>query len=209
MVLDLIGKGPVLFIGCHPDDIEYGCGGLISKLRKSTTMYGITLSKNQKNPNNKNLLEENKKSLKSLGISSSKYFLADFITREFSYSRQDVCDYLWKIKNKIKPTCVFIPPFDLHQDHQVAHDECLRVFRNITCVEYNISRSEKFPKPILFVSLTKKNVDEKLKALANYKTYEKKNYFNKELIVSECRANGIKAEIPYCEVFSPISIIWK
>ena len=54
LVFDLIGKGPILFIGCHPDDIEYGCGGLISKLRGKTSMYGVTLSKNQKNPKNKN-----------------------------------------------------------------------------------------------------------------------------------------------------------
>ena len=209
LVFDLIGKGPILFIGCHPDDIEYGCGGLISKLRGKTSMYGVTLSKNQKNPKNKNLLNENKKSLRTLGISGSKYILGDFTTREFSYSRQEICDYLWKIKNKIKPTCVFIPPFDLHQDHQTAHNECLRVFRNITSIEYNISRSEKFPKPVLFVTLNKKNINEKLKALSQYKTYEKKNYFKKDVIVSECISNGIKVEIPMCEIFSPVSIILK
>ena len=200
-------KGPILFIGCHPDDIEYGCGGLISKIQKKNPIYGITLSKNQKNPKHKNLLKENKESMKSLGFHGKNYVLGDFVTREFSYSRQEICDFLWKMDKKINPSCIFIPPYDLHQDHQVAHDECLRVFRTKTMFEYNISRSEKFPKPVLFVSLTKKNLEDKVEALSKYKTYEKKNYFNKDIIVAECKSNGIKLKIPYCEVFSPISII--
>lgn len=207
MIFDFIKKGPILFIGCHPDDIEYGCGGLISKIQKKILIYGITLSKNQKNPKNKNLLKENKESMKSLGFHGKNYVLGDFITREFSYSRQEICDFLWKMYKKINPSCIFIPPYDLHQDHQVVHDECLRVFRLKTMFEYNISRSEKFPKPVLFVPLTKKNLNDKLKALSKYKTYEKKNYFNKDIIVAECKSNGIKLQIPYCEVFSPISII--
>ena len=31
MKLDFIKKGPILFIGCHPDDIELSCGGTIAK----------------------------------------------------------------------------------------------------------------------------------------------------------------------------------
>ena len=207
MIFDFIKKCPILFIGCHPDDIEYGCGGLISKIEKKVPIFGITLSKNQKNPKNKNLLKENKESMKTLGIYGKNYILGDFTTREFSYSRQEICDFLWKIKNKIHPSCIFIPPYDLHQDHQVVHDECLRVFRSKSMFEYNISRSEKFPKPVLFVSLSKKNLEDKVKALSKYKTYEKKNYFKKDVIVAECISNGIKLEIPYCEVFSPISIV--
>ena len=172
-------KGPILFVGCHPDDIEHGCGGFISKMGRKIPMYSLTLSENQKNPKNSNLIKEHYQSLQTLGFSKEKIILGDFITREFSYSRQDICDYLWKIKQKIKPSCIFIPPYDLHQDHQIVHDECLRVFRSNTVLEYNISRSEKFPKPVLFVSLSKKDVDKKLKALSKYKTYIKKKLFPK------------------------------
>ena len=48
--LDFIQKGPILFIGCHPDDVELGCGGLLNRLRNTTEFYILTLSKTQKNP---------------------------------------------------------------------------------------------------------------------------------------------------------------
>lgn len=204
---DFLKKGPLLFIGCHPDDVEYGCGGIISKLKNTVPIYLLTLSKNQKNPKNKNLLKEHYESLQVLGIKNDRSIVADFITREFSYQRQEICDLLWEFNKKIKPTCVFIPPYDLHQDHQVCHDESLRVFRNKTIIAYDIPRSEKFPKPIIFVELSKKNLDDKLKALFRYRTYKNKNYFQKEVIVSECIANGVKVELPLCEVFSPISMV--
>jgi len=209
VVLNILGKGPVLFIGCHPDDVEYGCGGVISKLGKSVPIHVITLSKNQKNPANKNVLKESKASLSSLGIKKENIIFGDFTTREFSYARQEICDFLWKISKKINPSCIFIPPYDIHQDHQVGHDECLRVFRTKTILEYDIPRSEKFPKPVIFVELNQKNLKDKLNALSKYKTYQKKNYFQKDVIVSACKSNGVKVEIPMCEVFSPISIIWK
>jgi len=207
MNLDFVNKGPLLFIGCHPDDVEYGCGGLISKLKYKIPIYVLTLSKNQKNPKNKNLVKENLESLQILGVKNKEIIFGDFITREFSYQRQEICDFLWDIKKKINPTCIFIPPYDLHQDHQVGYDESLRVFRNKTIIAYDIPRSEKSPKPIIFVELTKKNLNDKLRALSKYKTYKNKNYFQKEIIVSECRTNGVKVELPLCEVFDPISIV--
>lgn len=207
MVLDFIRKGPIVILSPHPDDAEYGCGGLLSKLKGKIPIYVVTLSKNQKNPLNKNLMKEQKESLKCLGITGDKNIIADFITREFSYSRQEICDYLWKINEKIKPTCIFTPPFDNHQDHQVTHNESLRAFKTKSIIEYDIPRSEKSPKPVMFVKLSKKNLDEKLKALSKYKTYKNKTYFKKEAIVAACQAPGIKVEIPICEVYNPISII--
>ena len=64
-VLDFVKKGPILFIGCHPDDVELGCAGLINKLQNSVPIYVLTLSKNQdqKNPN---LMKEHFESLKLL-----------------------------------------------------------------------------------------------------------------------------------------------
>lgn len=205
--LDFAKKGPVLFIGCHPDDVELGCGGLINKLRNKIPIYVLTLSKNQKNEKNKNLLEEQKQSLKSLGIQSNNIILGNFITREFSYARQEICDYLWQMNKKINPTTVFIPPYDLHQDHQICNAESLRVFRTNTVLEYDILRSSNFNKPTVFVRLSKKDLDAKLHAISYYHTYKNKNYFSKKLITSICEVNGAKFEIPLSEVFNPVSII--
>lgn len=205
--LSFVKKGPILFIGAHPDDVELGCGGLLNKLKKSYEIYVLTLSKNLKNPNNKNLVDEQIQSLLSLGIKQKNILHGDFTTRKFSYSRQEVCDFLWKIQKKLNPSTVFIPPHDLHQDHQICNNECLRVFRTQSILEYDLPRSTVFPKHSVFVTLTKKDLDAKLKALSFYKTYKNKNYFSKTILSATVCSSGVKHEIPLCEAFVVISLV--
>ena len=204
---DIFGNGPILFIGCHPDDVELGCGGLISRINPKSKIYTLTLSKNQYNSKNKNIVSEHFKSLQFLGIKKNHILLDDFKTREFSYSRQEICDSLWKIKQKIKPTCVFVNSADLHQDHQVCNMECQRTFRNISIIEYNVERSTLFPKYTLFVKLTKNEVTKKINALKNYKTYKNKNYFSPRKILAHSETVGIKIEAMYCETYNVVSIV--
>ena len=195
-----------LFIGCHPDDIELGCGGLIQKL-PNDKIFAVILSKNNNKPEQKNLMNESTKSLKILGFKTKNIIFKDFKTREFSYSRQEICDYLWTIKKKIKPTCVFTTPNDLHQDHRVCNIETQRVFRDNSIFEYDIARSTIYEKSIMFVTLGKKEIMMKVKALEQFKTYKNKNYFDKDLILSQARNAGIKQNIKFAEVFRPLTII--
>ena len=208
MKLDFIKKGPILFIGCHPDDIELGCGGLINKLKNDYKIHALILSKNLDQPEHKNLVMESKKSLKILGVKENNIIFGDFKSREFSYQRQEIVDYLWRIKKKIKPTCIFITPFDLHQDHQVCNMESKRVFREKSILEYDLVRSTLDRNHSMFVELTKKELDVKIKALEQYKTHSKRNYFKKQTITSIAQAGGIKQELNFCEIFKPVSIIF-
>ena len=206
MTLNFIKKGPILFIGCHPDDIELGCGGLIQKL-PNDKIFAVILSKNNNKPEQKNLMNESTKSLKILGFKTKNIIFKDFKTREFSYSRQEICDYLWTIKKKIKPTCVFTTPNDLHQDHRVCNIETQRVFRDKSIFEYDLVRSTIYKKSIMFVTLKKKEMMVKVKALEQFKTYKNKNYFDEDLILSQAKNAGIKQNIKFAEVFRPLTII--
>ncbi len=208
MKLDFIKKGPILFIGCHPDDIELGCGGLINKLKNDYKIHALILSKNLDQLEHKNLVMESKKSLKILGVKEKNIIFGDFKSREFSYQRQKIVDYLWQIKKKIKPTCIFITPFDLHQDHQVCNMESKRVFREKSILAYDLVRSTLDRNHSMFVELTKKELDVKIKALEQYKTHSKRNYFKKQTITSIAQAGGIKQELDFCEIFKPVSIIF-
>jgi N-acetylglucosamine malate deacetylase 1 len=208
MIFDMIKNGPILFIGCHPDDIEIGCGGLLNRIKDNKKIFTLTLSKNQKNPNHKNLIKEHRKSLNSLGIKNDKIILGNFTTREFNKERQEICDFLLKIKNEIKPSTIFTVPFDLHQDHQIGNMETQRIFREQTILEYEIPRSTSYKKPEVFVKLSKKDINKKINALKKYKTYKNKNYFKAENIEASAISHGIKMNISMCEIFFPISIIF-
>lgn len=203
----ILGKGPVLFIGCHPDDVELGCGGLITHIKQKSKIYTLTLSKNQQNSKNPNLVSEHFQSLQFLEIKKNHIMISDFVTREFSYSRQEICDFLWKIKQKIKPSCVFVNSPDLHQDHQVCNMECQRTFRDVSLIEYSIERSTLFPKNTFFVKMTKQEILKKIKALQFYKTYKNKNYFSEKKILAQSEALGTKIEASYCKAFNVITIV--
>ncbi len=204
---NIFGKGPILFIGCHPDDIELGCGGLISRINQKSKFFTLTLSKNQQNSKNPTLVSEHYKSLQFLGIKKNHILLGDFITREFSYSRQEICDFLWKIKQKVKPTCVFVNSSDLHQDHQVCNMECQRTFRDTSIIEFNVERSTLYSKPSFFVKLTSSEITKKIKSLKFYRTYKNKNYFQSSNILAQSQTAGIKIEFPFCETYNIIQLI--
>lgn len=206
-LFNILGNGPVLFIGCHPDDVELGCAGLISRISPKSKIFTLTLSKNQQNSKNPNLISEHYQSLQFLGIKKNHILLGDFTTREFSYSRQEICDFLFEIKQKVKPTCVFVNSSDLHQDHQVSNMECQRTFRDISLIEFNIERSTMYSKPSFFIKLSKQEILHKIKSLKHYNTYKNKNYFQSENILAQSKTMGIKIESPYCEVFNIISLI--
>jgi LmbE family N-acetylglucosaminyl deacetylase len=207
-VLDFVKEGPILFVGCHPDDVEIGCGGLIHKLKNKVPIYIITLSKNKKNPRNQNVLNEHFKSLQILGVNQKNIIIGDFITREFSSSRQNICDFLINYNKKIKPTSVFIHCFDEHQDHQICNSESLRAFRGKTIIQYDVPRSTTYPKPTMFVKLGKKDLDAKIKAISSFKTYKNKNYTSKNLISSISYSVASKLDIPISEAYYPVSVIF-
>ena len=77
--LILYGKR-VCFIGAHPDDIELGCGALISNISQQTDVLCVTLSDNKKNPDLQNLIAEHKASMAVLGVTGERDVVKDFET---------------------------------------------------------------------------------------------------------------------------------
>lgn len=206
----LFHSNKICFIGAHPDDIELGCGALISNISKTShiDIVCVTLSKNQKNPHNKNLIQEHFKSLTSLNIHKENIIFGDFETRKFSSSRQEICDFLFEIKRNIAPDIIFVHSFsDAHQDHEVLSKETLRVFRVNTILGFEIpSSSYKFA-PSLFIEVDEEDVQNKIRALMHYKTYNDKYYFSQDAIKSTIIRNGILIEKKYAEAFDVIKMI--
>jgi hypothetical protein len=55
--------------------------------------------------------------------------------------------------------------------------------------------------------VTEKDVEMKIKALAQYKTYTGRYYFNEEITRSTLIRNGAIAERPYAEGFDTLRIV--
>ena len=198
----------ICFIGAHPDDIELGCGALIASLVNKDRLTCITLSDNQKNPSLPNLVAEYYDSMEELGIPRVNVILEKFETRRFPSQRQDILEYLVKINRTIKPDVVFVHTrADLHQDHNTVTEEALRAFRGITVLGYDVIRSSYGFFPKLLVKVEESSVQAKLNALARYKTYIDKYYFDPEITRATLIRNGALCESKYAEGFETLRII--
>lgn len=198
----------ICFIGAHPDDIELGCGALIASLQDKSKITCITLSDNQKNPTLHHLIPEHKASMQTLGLTESNVVIEQFETRRFPAQRQDILEYMLKVKSKLNPDIVFVhTKADLHQDHNTVTDEALRAFRGVTVLGYDVIRSSNGFFPNLYAEVSEEDVQMKLAALAKYETYSGKNFFDPEVTRSILMRNGVLCECRYAEGFETLRII--
>jgi LmbE family N-acetylglucosaminyl deacetylase len=201
----------VLFMGAHPDDIEIGCGALLSHITHQCSECDIrcvTLSDNQKNPKLKNLVQEHYRSMEVLGVPKEKVILGTFETRNFPRDRQEILEYLYGLNHTFEPDIVFAhSPADIHQDHGVVTTESLRAFRGKTVLGFDVLRSSYGFFPHFLMEVDEQDVECKVRALAQYETYRDVYYFNSDITRSTLVRHGALAEMPYAEGFDILRIV--
>ncbi len=198
----------VCFLGAHPDDIEIGCGALIANIAPHTELLCVTLSDNQKNPELKNLVGEHKRSMAVLGVPDHGIVLGAFETRMFPHQRQEILEYMVQLNHSFQPDIVFVHTrADIHQDHATITEEALRAFRGKTVLGFDVIRSSYGFFPNFLVEVTEEDAEKKIAALAEYKTYESKYYFDSKITRATLTRNGAIAERAYAEGFDILRII--
>ena len=185
-----------LFIGCHCDDIELGCGGTISKFRDQP-MDAVILS--QKTLDGKSLKNISYKTLNQLGINNIYFY--KFKPSFFYQHTQQIWEVLKQYDTK-QYNCIFTQESDTHQDHCDLFHITNRMYLDKSIITYSSSvvSCPEF-KPNYFIGLKKKNVNKKLRSLKKYKIYKDKIYFQKEIIMSNLLTNGAISGHKYAEGF--------
>ena len=206
---DLIFFGRrVCFIGAHPDDIELGAGALIAHIAGQTDVRCIALSDNQKNPALVNVVSEMYASMAVLGVPSQNVTAGQFETRRFPHQRQEILEYLIALNRDFRPEIVFThTKNDLHQDHATVTEECLRAFRGTTVLGFDVLRSSYGFFPNFLVEVSEDDLNKKVAALAEYKTYASKYYFDPQITRATLIRHGALAERQYAEGFDILRII--
>ncbi len=198
----------VLFVGAHPDDIELGCGALIHRIAPICDVLCVTLSDNQKNPLLTNVVKEAYRSMAILGLPQERVVFGPFTTRVFPHERQEILEYLLKLRADYGPDIIFVhSKQDIHQDHQTVTEEALRAYRGITVLGFDVVRSSNGFFPNFLVEVAEEDAEAKVKALAQYETYRDKYYFNCELTRSILVRHGALAELPFAEGFDILRIV--
>ena len=206
----------VLVVSPHTDDGELGCGGTISKLiEQGKEVFYIALSSCEKSippgfPKDA-LRKEVQCSLDILGIPFKNRYIHDFENRIFPSIRQEIFETLENLGEDIQPDIVMIPELnDTHQDHSTTAQEAIRAFRQNrgSLISYELPWNNLSFRTSFFVQLEERHIQDKVKALACYKTQNEKGYFNKKFIFSVSESRAIQINGKYAEAFNAIKIIY-
>ncbi len=203
-----------LFIGAHPDDIEFGCGGTIAKavaegVRCHTLVLSDcheSLSVNQSNP--KLIVNESIEALKILGVSPAEMSWFDFPVRNFHQHRSEILDILVRRYREIDWDRIFIPnQFDIHQDHSVVTEEGKRAFKFFSIYGYELPWNNYRGDITVFNALNSEHVEIKCRALAKFVTQEQRFYSAESRIKAVLSFRGLQINKPFAEGFELIRSI--
>jgi len=194
----------ILLVEAHPDDVVWGCGGTIAKLKDKNQFVSITFTTCNEDPLNKGIIKENTEALNFLGVTETTH--KEFPRRTLFLHAQEVRDTLFELKLNYHPQVILCnSPHDLHQDHALIGECCKTIFRDsATTLAYEIVRSLGDFKPSCFVSLTKGEMKMKLKALRMFKTQYRRLYFKKKIVLANAVYHGIQNNTQYAEAFEVI-----
>lgn len=192
----------ILFLFCHPDDETLAAGGTISRLKREGKNIFLAFSgmgiqsryeigKNKKKSslvNQKNKMDRDiKKVLKIYKINKNNFFAGNFPDNRFdTVPLLEIIKWCEKLIKKIKPEIIFTHHKGCTNiDHRRLYEATIVATRPNPVNKINVFSSEilsstgylkpsKF-EPNLFIKLSKKDIDTKIKAMNCYTT-EKRKY---------------------------------
>ncbi|MEO6613206.1 MAG: PIG-L deacetylase family protein [Chitinophagaceae bacterium] len=209
----MIDPKKILVLAPHTDDGELGCGGTIAKFCSEgrEVYYAAFCLCSRSLPEGlpaDTLEQECKKATTALGIPASRLILFNYPVRELPASRQQVLEELLALNKQINPDMVLLPAAsDVHQDHQVIHQEGMRAFKNTSFAGYELPWNNYSFRTSFFIRLSEAELAKKIKALKTYTSQSHRNYMQEDFIRSLAKVRGVQCNSDYAEAFEVYKII--
>jgi LmbE family N-acetylglucosaminyl deacetylase len=203
----------ILVLAPHTDDGELGCGGTISKFcdggkEVHYVAFSTCSTSLPKGLPTDTLEHECIEATSSLGIFSKNLSLLKYEVRNFPAMRQQILEDLVRLNKAICPDLVLIPSAsDIHQDHQVIHEEALRAFKKTSVLGYELPWNQSGIHSNYFVSLSADDLDAKVIAIKCYTSQSHRNYMQESFIRSLATVRGVQANTQFAEAFEVYRII--
>ena len=197
----------ILFLSPHPDDIEFYCGGILSKLtEQGNDIMNVAFSLcTESIPDGfpEDILKmEFMQAMKMARVYKTE--LKEIPVRRFNEYRQDILEFMVKLNKEFQPDIVFIPSAnDIHQDHEVIHKEALRAFR-CSLLSYEIPLNTYKTEYNLIIELELKHIINKNEILSCYKSQKFRHYSNPDYTLNLAKLNGSLIKKDYAEIFKII-----
>jgi LmbE family N-acetylglucosaminyl deacetylase len=199
----------VLAIGAHPDDIEYGCGGMLTKYaQRGHDVYLWVASDGSLGGDAAVRRQEQQDSATIIG--AREVFWGDYPDTEIPLNRELIVRIESVIK-KIKPRMILVHyPDDTHQDHRNLAQGTLSATRYVpNFLFYEGPTAQNFT-PNCFTDV-EKVLDKKLACLEAHRSQVAKTNIEDltilELAVSCANFRGIQARVKYAEAFQSVRLL--
>ena len=202
----------ILVLAPHTDDAELGCGGTLARfLAEGKEIFVAAFSTARaslpEGADPDTLKNEFLASMEILGIPKDRLFVYNYKVRMLSYHRQEVLEEMVRLRGLIQPDLVLLPSGnDLHQDHQVVHNEGLRAFKQASIWGYELPWNHVTFSTQAFVKLDQHHLDMKWKMMSTYASQFEKHraYFTKEFVEGLATVRGVQVNEKFAEAFEVI-----
>ena len=219
----------ILILAPHADDEILGCGGLITKYSKKNYQISVLILTNAHKGapeiySEKKIHQIRNEAIKANNfIGTKKLFFENLPALNLSnYPIYKITNVLNKYLDDIKPEILLIPSSnDIHDDHKIIFkaakvaartnkkSKLKKILSYEVLSETEWNENEQAFSPNYYVSLSKADINNKVKAFLKYKTQIKKypHPRSKEGIINLSKVRGSSVFLNYAEAFKVEKII--
>lgn len=198
----------VLAIGAHPDDIELGCGGSLTKLaQKRVNVCALILSRGDRgNAAGHDRCAETRSSLQALGVSD--IVQCDFTDTRLAEALGDIVETIERENARIQPDRVYTMfREDRHQDHRATFEASIIACRDVPQVLcYETPSSWPNFVPTVFEDIGT-SVARKIAALELHASQRSRTYMQENQIRCLADFRGQQIGAGPCEGFIPYRLV--
>jgi LmbE family N-acetylglucosaminyl deacetylase len=199
----------VLALGAHPDDIEYGCGGMLAKYaRRGHHVYLWIASDGALGGDGCVRQQEQAESARIMGV--REVFWGHYPDTEVPLTRELIAR-IEAVIRRIEPRMIFVHhPDDTHQDHRNLAQGTMTATRYVpNFLFYEGPTTQNFV-PNCFTDI-EPVLEDKLASLKAHRSQVAKTNIEDltilELARSSANFRGIQARVKYAEAFQSIRLL--
>ena len=199
----------ILAFGAHPDDIEYGCGGMLTKYaQRGHSVYMFVASDGALGGDPAVRRREQEEAARILGV--RKVFWGEYQDTEVPLTRETIVR-LESVISQVEPRMIFVnSPDDTHQDHRHLAQSAVSATRYIpNFLFYEVPSTVNFA-PNCYTDIAAV-LATKLAGLEAHRSQVTKTNIEDlsilELAQSCANFRGIQARVKYAEGFQSVRLL--
>jgi LmbE family N-acetylglucosaminyl deacetylase len=199
----------VLALGAHPDDVEYGCGGMLTKYaERGHDVYLWVASDGSLGGDG--IVRRQEQADSALVIGAREVLWGEYPDTEIPLNRELIVR-LEQVLRKVQPRMIFVNyPDDTHQDHRNLAQGTLSATRYVpNFLFYEVPTTQNFT-PNCFTDI-EKVLDKKLACLEAHRSQVAKTNIEDltilELAVSTANFRGIQGRVKFAEAFQSVRLL--